>query len=387
MDCRYRLDSIDDIPQVERIILKSLLCLFGFISICAIFYVGYSFMTMKNRPKLLDTQSMIIYLSFSDFFLSFDFFLEGLWSILFHNKICHHNLCWFMASLSQFFSLSSFLWTACMSHTSYTTVRNIFSMALHSQSNQNPMIRYHLICWGLPALSVLFTAAVSSPKECGQVSDKSWVNVLLYLLPLIVLEAYNIHVFRFLARTLRQMPLAEGDAVFSRFKRYLYIVVWTRAMFLLNRGQMLFPEMSGGEVASLVLVLISSLGAPLQGLGDAAIFRGDFQDWSYSSGTDGAAETASGIGGSETNYALVSGSVSTLNDIANLRPFSDSGGDVTELGEADVAEACPCEEKADDDGRIKNDDTTATYSALHRGSFALLLTASEDLDANDFGDH
>lgn len=377
MDCRYKLDTIDDVPQLERLILKSLLCCFGFISIIAILYVCVNFVIMKNRPKLLETQAMILYLSFSDFFLSLDFVLEGLWSILFHNKICHHNLCWVMALLSQYFSLASFLWTACMSHTSYTTVRNIFSISLHNhQAHQNPMIRYNLICWGIPAVSVLITAAVSSPQECGQVSEKLWANAMFYLLPLIALEAYNIYVYRFLAKTLRLMPMAEGDAVFNRFKRYMFIVVWTRAMFLLNRGQVLFPGFSGNETATLALVLVSSLGAPLQGLGDAAIFRGDFHSSSRTDGDSGAAPV------SETNYALVScSSMSVVSEIETLRPFSDAGVDSSEQGDADLTRSYSCEEKSANEEGIKGEDLDSTYSALHKGPFSLLSTANEELDA------
>eukprot|EP00607_Mallomonas_marina_P008830 CAMPEP_0182419316 /NCGR_PEP_ID=MMETSP1167-20130531/3773_1 /TAXON_ID=2988 /ORGANISM="Mallomonas Sp, Strain CCMP3275" /LENGTH=333 /DNA_ID=CAMNT_0024594155 /DNA_START=770 /DNA_END=1772 /DNA_ORIENTATION=+ len=110
----------------------------------------------------------------------------------------------------------------------------------------------------------------SSETSCWIVNQEIFAKMLFYLLPLVLVELYNVYVLQYLARALRGLPQEFGGQLLTRFRRYLVMVIWTRAMFLLHRGQVLFSR-EGRDM--FVLTLVSSLGAPLLGLVDACIFR------------------------------------------------------------------------------------------------------------------
>eukprot|EP01041_Mallomonas_annulata_P006730 gene6729-13628_t len=277
-DCGFKL-STDGLPAYQDTPLKILFTVLGGVSILACLYVCFSFYFSKQRPPLLDPSAMIFFLAISDFFISVDFVVEGM-SSLFVKQYCSRELCFLRAAGSQFFSLSSFLWTASMSHSSYLAVKNLFQQWNQSRTQAIPawklMIGYHIFCWGISALAVALSLASGpdigsiSSKSCWVVNDNIPAKVMLYLLPMILVEGYNIFVFQFIGRTLQRLPTDGADRLFRRFRRYLIVVIWTRGMFLINRGQNLF---SHGGKELFALTLLASLGAPLQGLGNAIIFR------------------------------------------------------------------------------------------------------------------
>jgi hypothetical protein len=89
------------------------------------------------------------------------------------------------------------------------------------------MLLYHCICWGIPLLSVIIMIASSSVGKAGYScfivsppisSSFFWLGMFFYILPLFVIEIYNIYVFQFLAKMLRQIPSSEH--LLHRFTRY-----------------------------------------------------------------------------------------------------------------------------------------------------------------------
>ena len=253
---------------------------------CSFVFVGY--LRNRSRPKILDPGSMLIMLTFSDAMLAFGTLLEGLRPA---HKACETDssisLCILKASISQFFGLASFLWSAAMAHSSHSQISQLFQLQRHPEhggdhqldKQRYKMLLYHCYCWGLPFLSLLVllatqSAGPASSHLCWLMIDRDDSNdselsltaaVLVFVLPLLIVELYNMSVFRWLASTIRQLPSAAGtSALLSRVHRLLAIIVGLKFLFLSTRTLRLFyPDNSSGFVGLLVI-----LGAPLQGLGD-----------------------------------------------------------------------------------------------------------------------
>jgi len=119
------------------------------------------------------------------------------------------------------------------------------------------------------------SAGPSGSHLCWVATDRAyndsilplWIAILLYLLPLFLIECYNIYVFRFLAKTLRQIPSA--DSLLNRLTRYLAIVIGTKFLFLLTRATRL--AVPSNTIFAIGVFTIT--GAPMQGIGDYLIFR------------------------------------------------------------------------------------------------------------------
>jgi phosphate/sulfate permease len=209
-----------------------------------------------------------------------------------HNQCDNHQLCRFASAITQFASLGSFLWTASISNITMQQVTQLFSIESQfrnqrvssrsgsfikvrrsQQSAQQSMLYYHCCCWGFPLLTVIILLATSS---AGFYSHDCWlivmpsqsshmplaVAVLLYLFPLIGLVLYNIRVFRFLAKTISQIPFSQS--LLRRFTRYLSIVIAVKAVFVVSRALLLFS----GESINFAALLFVVLSGPLQGIGD-----------------------------------------------------------------------------------------------------------------------
>jgi len=310
---------------IEKSILSSLSLLFGIVSCIACLYIFIVYMINKCRGLISsssssslsysidqtlgifqgfnDQSSMIVFLAFSDFFLAISSVIEGT-SYLHNNnenkalEMCQNrHLCTITSSFSVFFGFSSFLWTAAMSHSSYTSVAGT-GIRITSRTSfallQCSMFRYHVLCWGLSLLPIILLILSSSS---GPYSNTCWITtseasspynssvnastlplysvLLIYILPLLLCEAYNIHVFRFLASTLKRIP--NGNALLNRFTRYLSIVIGTKALYLITRIAMLFAPLSSvsssSSTGSLILSILIIIGGPIQGCGDFIIFR------------------------------------------------------------------------------------------------------------------
>ena len=183
---------------------------------------------MKKRPKLNDLSALILFLALSDLFLSIDYVIEGLVkeesSVALHDAYCYTK-----ASVVQYFGLSSLLWTGVMSHACYMNLRDIFvNLGSRSYSAVSPrvlMMRlYHSIAWGIPLLSIIIMLIIGgvglAGDMCWMSSDKQWLRIVLFFVPLIVVEGYNIYIFRYLLITCSKIP--NGDVFILKFKRYLF---------------------------------------------------------------------------------------------------------------------------------------------------------------------
>lgn len=280
--------------------LGALSCLF-----CAIIITISLFKrtgSSSNPSSNTSSTKMILYLTLSDLFLA----VVSV-SAYYPND---QTRCKWNAIMSTFFGTSSFMWTLCMSHFSYTSVSQLFnnwgggarrfgsSMVLPQgggsnhvevQSNQSWMLRYHILSWGISLVATIIMLSTNSAgpnlgTSCWIVTSSStfsspmssssllplWAATIIYLIPLLLIEAYNAYVFQFLAKTLKHIP--AGEDLLSRFTRYLSINLGIKAIFFLARAISLFVPIESADTAfSLYAFVLISM--PLQGVGDFAIFR------------------------------------------------------------------------------------------------------------------
>ena len=252
---------------------------------CLSVLLGWLRMPAHTRPKLNDASSMILFLTASDLCLGLNTLLEGSTAAM-----CSPGLCIFKACVAQFFGLSSFLWSAAISHSSYKQVAQIFLTfsQVHvrstggsaEQSSSWTMMQYHALCWGLPFCSTVFmlatlSAGPSGSHFCWIATDREdnasvlplYLAIVLYLLPLALVEVYHLIVFRFLAKTLGQIP--TSGILLKKFTRVLTILITTKTLLLLARTLRLFVPAN----TVFAIGVFSVIGAPLQGLGDYLIFN------------------------------------------------------------------------------------------------------------------
>ena len=259
----------------------------GFASCLACLGVFWGYLRNSNK-SLHDTSSMIVMLAASDMFLAISSILEGVYPA---HEACasefNLSVCVVKACVSQFFGLSSFLWSAAMAHSSYGRISRLFTITQYSSqgaqvSAHHGMLFYHILCWGIPLLSLVVVMATrsagpSSSHLCWVTVDRSGNNdselpvfagLLLFVLPLVLVECYLISTFRWLAKILLQMP-SESSQLLSRVYTLLAVIVGLKLVFLSTRTvRMLYPDNTTFFLGFLVII-----GAPLQGLGDFYIFR------------------------------------------------------------------------------------------------------------------
>lgn len=105
----------------ESLNLQYILLGIGLTSSIACTAILFGFVRMGHTPHIFDPTIIILFLAICDFMLAITSILDGL------SIACSSNqLCWTKAVLNQFFGISSFLWTAAMSHSSYTAVSGLY---------------------------------------------------------------------------------------------------------------------------------------------------------------------------------------------------------------------------------------------------------------------
>lgn len=259
------------------------------------------------------SKSMSLFLTLSDLFLS----IFTLFDALLIKECDTSKICSFIAVGTQFFTFSSFFWTAAISNFSVVSVVNLFEteastlgqerrgpMSLKTRRQRSsgiPIYAYHIICWGASMISVLLMLAsasvgyISSTHSCWITTESNlpfWASILLFIVPLLFVEIYNISVFRFLAKTLRSMPFSES--LMNRFTRYLYIVIGTKTFLIVFRCIQMFNPYN----ISFSTAVFCNLACPLQGIGDYLIIRDsdrNFSDEQFPSSHHSSISTNRGV--------------------------------------------------------------------------------------------
>ena len=323
----------------EENTLRILSLILGIFSVLACLSIFISWKNQQARPSLSDPSSMILFLAISDFFLGGNTILESThpaYEYCFSEN--NYNICVFKSCMSQFFGLSSFMWTAAISHTSFTQISQSFNAINWRQqlneANMNivddnnpisggsnwcssykwPMSRYHLFCWGIPLLTTILILATNSAGPASR--QLCWIlvkenihkprqdifynnhnnqnndfegekydyyntstemplaaAVMIFVFPLFLILLYNVYIFFWLRRIIKQLPRGYSGEHLQRAFHFISILVLCKVIFLATRCIRLFLP----ENDILVISVFTIAGAPLQGIGDFFIFRAGSQ--------------------------------------------------------------------------------------------------------------
>ncbi len=233
------------------------------------------------------------------------------------------NICYINSLLITFFTIASFGWTACITHSTGRTINLLFQDDNNATSNikgfssmqqeANYMFRYHVFCWysliKLPSIklpsyslthsltyllrscSILFTVIIPLTNAAG--GPSCWIvtssassssslpyigALIIYLVPLIAVQFYHSYVLYFLMKTLKQIPSVLTHSLthlltyslthsqvavhFRRCNRYLLVIIVTKTILIIDRMLLLHePDMSK---LPFYLQLIMLLALPMQ---------------------------------------------------------------------------------------------------------------------------
>jgi len=174
---------------------------------------------MKERPRLNDPSSMIVFLTLSDLAIAIvGCFLSRTGSGFIY--------CDIRVTILLYFSYASILWTAAMSHSCFTMVQNL----LRSKRVKNLFYRYQIICWGVPLISSIINYYVFEfghvggvdRRVCWLIAPNSWAELAAIfgvMTPLGVALLYNISILKYFAKTWRNFPASRD--LLQRLQRYL----------------------------------------------------------------------------------------------------------------------------------------------------------------------
>lgn len=114
---------------LQETVLSCVCWAWGATSVLACLSILVSWLRTVNRPKITDASSMIICLTLCDMALGINTIVEGsTYSTNYSSGgsgCTVDGLCIFKALVAQFFGMASFLWSACMCHSSYHQVTQV----------------------------------------------------------------------------------------------------------------------------------------------------------------------------------------------------------------------------------------------------------------------
>jgi len=244
------------------------------------------------------------------------------------------------------------------------------------------MKRYHILCWGLPLIIVIIMFGTSTTAESTGYSCTSgvestrdryikkdggvafiFVNLSLYLLPLVIVQIFNVYVFRFLSKTLRYMPTVND--LQQKFTRYLLVVIITKAVFIISR----FKNIVAPENQSLALTVVMLLGPPIQGLGDFFIYQSSREGRELYRHTQLVSHSTHSTNSSTNSTALMLATPHTPTHspmTAQIMKYRDDDGEETDLkGSLELNSRVRLERSFSNTSRdnLNNDNTSSTLES------------------------
>lgn len=174
--------------------------------------------------------------------------------------------CVLQASLSQFFSIASFLWITVFSF-------NIYEVLVQKKSNVEAFERYyHLACWGV---SALFLAINLGTHSFGPTLVWCWIDsahndlrIGTFYAPLIAIFLALFIFYLLIGKSLKGMGDEKQAAINSRLRQYLLVFFFVRVWSLANR----FQNFLQPDHPIYFLYLMHSSMSTLQGFANAVVY-------------------------------------------------------------------------------------------------------------------
>lgn len=191
----------------------------GFSSFFMCLYLLLEYRTFKEETKL-------VFLVVSELCLSFNYVFQGI-SLVINKKPCPNPFCVFQLVINSYFGICSSLWIVSMAHSMKSNIQRLFvSAGMKYLTNPKGTVYYHILCWGLPILLIIFilstTSYITDGTSCYLTGQVYLVkSIIAHLLPLGIIQSYLLYLCWYLAYIVKLIQSGAGEYSIHRFSRYL----------------------------------------------------------------------------------------------------------------------------------------------------------------------
>lgn len=214
------------------------------------------FSKIRTYPiKLIMYLCVCIVIGFTSFLVAFEPWL-----------VQNEGPCIVIAIFVHYYFLANFLWTFCIAF-------NFYQMIVRRNREHQLLEKwYHLACWGIPCIFVIFTGAFQQYGETngGACYIKSALaRFICFFIPGLIIISSNAILFFFIGReiheTLSTAPKADGESLSQKkkeFRVYLSIFVSIGLSWIFGYLMFLLPF----PIVSDIFFILFSIFTPMQGI-------------------------------------------------------------------------------------------------------------------------
>lgn len=172
--------------------------------------------------------------------------------------------CYTASVMTQFFDVAAFLWIAVIAY-------NVFAVLVHNKGREVEGYeqKYHIFCWGVPAVLVVICAGTLSFGDggiwCWIKKDRQTIRFFCYYLPLLMVFCYTAVKYLLISNTIQHQE--HASVVTRRLRLYLVVFVWFRVWSVIHRSHNFFSDEPWYWAA-----LMHAIFSPLQGFANALVY-------------------------------------------------------------------------------------------------------------------
>ena len=231
--------------------------------IMSIICSGFTFITFACFKDLRTYPIRLIMYLCVCIVIGFSFFL-----VAFDDTVVNSDFCKGAAVITHFFFIANFYWTFCIAFNFYQMIvrRNRESQRLEKW--------YHLLCWGLPSILVIFVGAFGCYGRMGTQTDAHSLcyitcevaRFVCFFIPGLIAVSANCILFFFIGReiheTLSGAPKSDQRNKRKEFQVYISIFISIGLSWIFGYLMFIIPD----DLASIIFLVLFSIFTPLQGV-------------------------------------------------------------------------------------------------------------------------
>lgn len=237
------------------------------LSIVGAFCTIVVFTIVGDKPKKLRTYpiKLIMYLCIC-ICIGFTAFLIAFEPAIYTND----GLCIFIAICVHYYFLANFLWTFCIAF-------NFYQMIVRRNREHEELEKYyHVACWGIPAIFVIFTGGFSSYGDLGGACyiTNAIVRFICFFIPGLIIISCNAILFFFVGREIHETlssatshdsnlrDFTRLKSLKKEFRVYLSIFVSIGLSWIFGYLMFLLPF----PIVTDIFFILFSIFTPMQGI-------------------------------------------------------------------------------------------------------------------------
>jgi len=255
-DTKFGDEDIVMLPASEKKVVDYIIMASSSLGLCGSLFIMITFLLFKE-VRIFSTK-LIFFLSLSDFMASISWYPFG-----------HVNevFCYMQAIGLHFFLCSSFLWTMCISLSLFFA---FYSQKIEHMELSRSMKIYHIVCWGIPFVSVTLCAMFGEYDNSGAwcfIVPNSWFR-LLYYVPLMIAFLINFGVFIAIRLKIEKYKFSIEAKMNVIVSFYMVAFIVSQLPSIINGTQnFLSPHRP-----VFVLYILHALFQPLQGFLNSIVY-------------------------------------------------------------------------------------------------------------------